>query len=154
MSKQRSEIEVTFRSTEEPGEETQSITICGRGDVIDVEDIAPEFSTTAEAVPTASGTPYLMDKGNATGSFELTLWQDFPTHADTITAWAERMASFEGIPKVGWLEVRAAGHVFLYPAALTGYRPAVFEYFQLTTRVSFTVLPCRHTAPQGEQGSV
>lgn len=139
MSLQISEISVTYRTTREVTEDTQTITICRRGDRIDVESILPEFDTGVEASPTAGGTPYIKDPGNLTGTFEITTSARHASYTESCAAWASVLATASAISKSGWLEITAAGQTFLFPAGITGYAPALQEYFTTHTRWSFVI---------------
>lgn len=139
MSLQISEISITYRTTREVTEDTQTIVICRRGDRIDVESIMPQFSTNAEAVPTASGTPYIKDTGNLTGSMEITTSKKHPTHADACEEWGKLIQAAATIPKSGWIEIVAEGSTVLFRAGITEIEPALQDYFLTNTRWSFVL---------------
>lgn len=139
MSLQISEISITYRTTRDITEDTQSITICTRGDRIDVESILPQLTTNAEAVPTASGTPYIKDPGNLTGSFEVTTRKKHATHAAACAAWGTLITAAANIPKSGWLEITADEQTLLFRAGITEVAPALQEYFETVTSWNFVI---------------
>lgn len=139
MSKQVSEISIYYRDTFEPQNATWQIAICDVHDVIDVDELMPEFSTEVESVATASGVPYLNDPGNMSGSFELTVSRKCKDYAEACSAWASVMSSAITVPKRGWLEIDAYGRVFMFRAGITEVSPGLRQYFEIVTNWSFVI---------------